>query len=139
MRWFVLIVSACVVALSCDRPDTQKVVESARETFNHTTDKARDAAAPVVEWTEEDLRKIGAWEYRTLDVAYAEVGDAHEDAGTGTAVEQLNELGAERWECFWVQETPDGMRFYLKRTKRSYLRYVPVGDLMRVVVPDSAN
>ena len=118
---------------SCEKPrGSEEVVDAAKQTLTATKEKVQQTAAPIAEWTEEDLRKIGAWEYRLLEINYD--AKSPEDAVT-----ELNELGSERWECFWVEATPEGARFYLKRSKRSYLRYVPVSDVMKLVVPGGSN
>ncbi len=76
----------------------------------------------IYEWAQQDFGKIGDWEYRVLDL---ETGDA-------TAIEtKLNELGAARWECMWIQPIAAGTRFILKRPARSYLRSIPLTDILK--------
>ncbi len=106
-------------------PIPAKAVDKAKDVIG----KSKETAGKAADWTEDDLRKIGAWEYKVA---------RFEDLSDEALQEELNELGAERWECYWVEETADGPRFYFKKTKRSYLRYLPIGDLMRVFLPDGA-
>ncbi len=108
-----------------DTPVPGEVVDKAKDVIG----KSKETAGKAADWTEDDLRKIGAWEYKVV---------RFEDSSDEALQEELNELGAERWECYWVEETEDDPRFYFKKTKRSYLRYVPIGDLMRVFLPDGA-
>lgn len=128
IRFLMVCVLAACVSCGCT-PTTDEITNKATETFNTTKDRVEKTAPEIVEWTEEDLRKIGAWEYHQFEAKFAETSPEQ-------ILEKLNELGADRWECFWVQDIEDGVRFYLKRSKRSYLRYVPVGEVVRSIMPD---
>jgi hypothetical protein len=46
---------------------------------------------------------------------------------------RLNELGADRWEVFWMEPAGSDFRVFLKRPARSYLRHVPFSQLGRIV------
>jgi hypothetical protein len=100
-------------------------------------EKAKAAGEQVpgttIEWIREDLDKVGDWEYRVVSLG-----------GSAEQVEkELNELGRERWECFWVQQEGRRVRFFLKRPARSYLSSIPVTSLMKLLpslgVGDSAE
>ena len=47
--------------------------------------------------------------------------------------DELNELGQERWEVFWVERTDQGLNLFLKRPTVSYLRAVPFSEIGRAV------
>ena len=79
--------------------------------------------ATTMEWIREDLDRIGDWEYRVVALK----GDAKR------IERELNALGGERWECFWVQTDAAGARFYLKRHSRSYLSTIPVTSLIKML------
>jgi hypothetical protein len=79
--------------------------------------------ASTMEWVREDLDRIGDWEYRVLTLS----GDAP------SIERELNELGGERWECFWVETGAGETRFFLKRPARSYLSTVPVTSLIKLI------
>ena len=82
------------------------------------------SATSTKEWVMDDLGKIGTWKYKVLEIR-------SDDA---ELIEQeLTELGARRWECFHVLSNADKTVFYLKRSHRSYLRYLPAKDLLRLV------
>lgn len=76
------------------------------------------------EWIMEDIQNIGDWEYQIVTLS----PDDEEKLA-----EQLNRLGKARWEVFWVQEKMHGIRFYLKRPVRTYLKHIPVSDLLHVI------
>lgn len=76
------------------------------------------------QWIQEDIENMGDWEYMVITL-----NPDDEERLT----EQLNRLGKGRWEVFWVQEKMQGIRFYLKRPVRTYLKNIPVGDLLRAI------
>jgi hypothetical protein len=82
----------------------------------------------VAEWARQDLQRIGRWEYRIekLPAVDDEALEAH-----------LNRLGQERWECYWLRAEADGTTLFLKRPARSYLRSLPVSDLLRLLPTSS--
>ena len=93
--------------------------EKAREAYEKARDKAKDKAtavgesmsARVPEWVLEDLRNIGDWQYRVVEVRPQDLEAT------------LNELGAERWECFSVEQVDKKtVRLVLKKRKRSQLK-----------------
>ena len=42
-------------------------------------------------------------------------------------------MGAERWECIWVQPRGSQLRLILKRPVRSYLMRVPLSQLIKLI------
>ena len=98
--------------------------EKVKELYEATKETTGEMSKEVIDWTKEDISNIGAWEYKIVtfgDIASEEIE------------KELNALGAERWDCFWVQETEAGPRFYLKKPKRSYLKLVPAGNILKLV------
>ena len=82
-----------------------------------------DNPSEAVGWAQEDLENLGDWEYRIVTI------DEEDDA----AIEaELNALGNERWEVYWVANGDDGTRFFLKRASLSYISRVPVGAMLRL-------
>ena len=71
-------------------------------------DEARNRAQAIGELSADEMSEIWAIEYRTLLVS---------DADLGTLDEQLNALGQERWECYYVSDEAQGKLFYFKRPK----------------------
>ena len=91
-------------------------------------ERAREAGEQVpkdiYEWARKDLESIGNWEYRieSIDMRQIDVLER-----------RLNELGADRWECIWIQEGEGPARLIFKRPVRSYLKHVPLSRLLRAV------
>jgi hypothetical protein len=46
---------------------------------------------------------------------------------------ELNQLGDERWEAYWIEPTANGIRVYLKRTSFSITSRVPLTALIRAL------
>ena len=106
-----------------DAPDVlpSEVGEIVQQLYDRARDAGDEVPADVVEWAREDVGRIGDWEYRVLRLRDDETLEA-----------ELNALGAERWEVFWIRPAEAGFRLFLKRSARSYLRLVPLGELGRL-------
>ncbi len=124
-RFAILLGVVCMFA-ACDRePGELSRTEQALEELQRFIGEVRERAPEdPVEWAKEDLARYGDWEYRVVTLAELEA-DALE--------EELNELGQERWEVFWVERTDQGLNLFLKRPTVSYLRAVPFSEIGRVV------
>ena len=86
--------------------------------------KGEEVPKDVYEWVAEDVKRYGDWEYRVVDLS-------PDDAA---ALEtRLNEMGAERWECIWIEARPQATRLFLKRPAKNYLRTLPLSDLLKLV------
>lgn len=78
----------------------------------------------ITEWLKSDYEGIGDWEYRVIRV----------DSKDSSALETyLNTEGRDRWEVFWVREGSGDFTFFLKRPVRSYLRSIPLSDLLKLI------
>lgn len=122
----------CIVAASCggdpaEPSATEKALEELQAKYEELTgDKLDDP----VEWASDDLENIGDWEYRVVDLPEASAVDLEA---------KLNELGDERWEVVWIEETSSGKRAILKRPSVSLLSKIPLSQLGRLIIggPDS--
>ena len=92
--------------------------------FQAWYDKSRDAGEKGKDWLVNDIKNIGDWEYLIVTLSAAD----EEELAL-----QLNVYGRERWEVYWVQKTMQGVQFYLKRQVRTYIKHIPVGDLLHMV------
>ena len=81
-------------------------------------------AGSVTEWLKSDYESIGDWEYRVIQV------DSKDSSVLQTC---LNTEGQDRWEVFWVREGAGDFTFFLKRPVRSYLRSIPLSDLLKLI------
>ena len=67
----------------------------------------------MLEWAKSDMKKIGSFEYKILTFTI----ESEE-----TILKELNALGGDRWEVYWVEAAPTGKKFYLKKATRSYIQ-----------------
>lgn len=99
-------------------------------------DKARQQAQQAgtriadnpADWVREDLKKIGIWEYRIVVI--------QPDDNANVEL-RLNDLGQDRWECYWMEKHDDKVTCYLKRSGRSLLRAIPASELVRMLSEES--
>lgn len=102
--------------------------EKGMEWLQSWYDKIMESGGKVTEdawtWIHEDWKRRGAWEYKVV------IFDPNQDS---TLEETLNELGEQRWECFWVGDKQDKLQLLFKRPRFSYLRSMPANDLLRFI------
>ncbi len=105
--------------------DRKKISRRINELYEQAKRSGEKVPATVSEWVKEDLKKIGTWEYKTVVL---------ESRDTAGAEQRLNELGQERWECFWMERGDVGVTCFLKRPGRSVLRRtgLPLWQLTRL-------
>ncbi len=104
--------------------DGEDTMKWANETFEALKNKGLTTANDAGSWLTQDFKNMNAWEYKVVFVA---------DKQPAAAEKTLNQLGAQRWECFHVQPHAASLMFYFKKPKRSYLKSLPTSDLMRLV------
>jgi hypothetical protein len=78
----------------------------------------------VYEWLTQEVQGIGDWEYRVVEM---------KEAGPAETEARLNELGAERWECIWIETVGRKTRFILKRPVKGYLGQIPLSELIKLI------
>lgn len=105
-----------------DSPDALR--EQISELYNRARESGEDASGNAYEWAREDVERIGDWEYRVL---------RHTGADDAALEARLNELGSERWEVIWIESGSGGLKLFLKRPTRSYLRHLPLSELPRLI------
>lgn len=131
------LIAAAILLHGCDRIGSLKetasdtlhtdaVLEEVERIYEKARSIGEEVPGNVMDWAVQDVKKLGDWEYRAVTVP----------AGGTDAVERtLNELGNGRWECFWVVERDGETELFLKRPVRSYLKHIPLRDLLKVL-PD---
>ncbi len=95
------------------------------DTYKSLKEKGLTTADSAKQWLSDDIQSMGAWEYKVIKIGKDEASEVME--------RQLNDFGKLRWECFQVVESGDSMKLMFKRSKRSYLKNVPLRDLMKLV------
>ncbi len=83
----------------------------------------KDVPSDVGAWLKNDIENISRWYY------HVETLKRPTDKAFNI---RLDELGKERWECFQVIRDKKTWRVFCKRRKRSYLRMVPVNQLLEM-------
>ena len=103
---------------------TARALEALTAAYNDLTRRVDEESGEAVDWAQGDIENLGDWEYRIVDL----------EGGVAAELEaELNRLGNERWEAYWVDGSNDGVRIYLKRPSISYLSRVPLSALLRMV------
>jgi len=103
---------------------TQRALEELSAAYEELAGLVDRNSDEAVDWAEGDLENLGDWEYRIVEIA---------NGSPGNLETELNALGNERWEAYWVESARDGVRVYLKRPSISYLSRVPLSALIRML------
>ncbi|MEE8382289.1 MAG: hypothetical protein V3R78_10505 [Thermodesulfobacteriota bacterium] len=96
--------------------------KKAKELYEKAKESGETVPEDMVDWAKEDIKRIGTWEYKIVFL------DVEGDSGLE---EELNTLGKERWECFWIEKRENRLTLFLKRPTRSYLKAIPAGEIWR--------
>ena len=72
------------------------------------------------------MQSIGDWEYK---VKY------FSNPNHIALEKQLNELGTDRWEVVWIDRQGPNLIVTLKRSSRTWLNKLPLGQLLKLVAP----
>ncbi len=100
----------------------------AHDTFVMLKGKGETASDNALDWLKDDWNAMNSWEYSVVSIS------AEDLASDPSLLEsKLNESGKLRWECFHVSDNSTGMKFFMKRQKKSYLKNIPLKDLMKLV------
>ena len=104
--------------------DLKGALSEKGEDLRESMKKTMEQVGEKKEALEEEIRKIGSFEYRIIEINALSPEEI---------VEILNEAGKERWECFFVEDRGGMKRFYMKRPPSSILKYIPHKELLRIV------
>lgn len=131
MSVLVLLLSLAVLPVACleqekgdqtnpsSTESTQQSEDQYLKTIKVLYEKAKQSGEQVpddiTQWVTEDVKQIGSWQYFILELPTAENSEIEK---------RLNELGSKRWECYWLENTASGKKFYMKKSGRSYLQRV---------------
>ena len=102
-------------------------LEWANEMYKELKKQGLTTAGSAGQWVAEDYQSMGAWEYKMVEIDLAQNAEATET--------RLNELGRLRWECFQVTPHQSLAKhiYYFKRPKKSYLKHIPLKDVLKLV------
>ncbi len=99
---------------ACNQVPMDSLDDLGREA-HETIKNAERKGEELRELSEAEIGKLWAIEYTTIQV-------------TGPDLEtldgKLNELGKQRWDCYYVSENKNGKTFYFKRRQSNTLRYL---------------
>ncbi len=114
------------VHFSCAEENRQELSywDKIKKKFEDVKSDDKELSEKAKEWIKEDIKKIGDWEYKAVNIKYESIDELEN---------KLNELGNERWECFWVDKKEKVGVFIFKRPKISYLQKIPKGDLFKML------
>jgi hypothetical protein len=110
-----------------DNADIQKEIENIYKRVKSTDEIVPDNA---IEWAEQDIKKIGDWDYIVAKL---------KSKNTNEIEDILNEYGRSRWECFWMEINSNTTTLYMKRPARSYLKHLPLKELMKAIPIDQGQ
>jgi len=83
----------------------------------------------ATEWIKKDIKKAGTWEYKIVTTKLNDLQMLEKE---------LNELGLNRWEFFWVEREQDKIIMFFKKTRTSYIRSIPAKEMLKLV-PDNSQ
>lgn len=113
---FIVSMSLCVSLLPLFAEETKEEAtywEKTKKAYEELRSGDKNLKDETKQWIADDLERIGDWEYRVVEV---------EGASVDLMETKLNEMGAERWECFFVERFDSKLILYFKKNKISYLQ-----------------
>jgi hypothetical protein len=102
----------------------KKLIDEITASGKDATDKGKQMTAGAKSWLKDDFKKIGDWEYKQLTIPLTEIAAMEKN---------LNELGTDRWDCFWIQQHKDSIHLLFKRPSVSYLHKLSTVDFMKLI------
>jgi len=108
-------------------PETNEIDrywEKVKELYQKAKESGEKVPENMTDWVTEDIKKIGTWEYK---IVYLDV------EGESTWVDELNKMGNDRWECFWVEKKNKRLLLFFKRPRKSYLKAIPMREILKSI------
>jgi hypothetical protein len=103
---------------------TERAVEGVSSAYDALARMLNQGSDEAVQRVQGDIENLGDWDYRIVDFANAPAEELEAE---------LNALGDERWEAYWIESRPEGLRVFLKRSAVSYLSRLPLSTLLRLL------
>lgn len=108
--------------------ESSPLMDKVLELYEKAKRSGENVPDDITEWLKEDFAKFGDWEYRII-----RTNPPQNSSGDEALEALLNELGQERWNCFWVERKNGEMTFFMKRPSKSYLKSIPMMDLLKLI------
>ncbi|NND65923.1 MAG: hypothetical protein HKM24_08150 [Gammaproteobacteria bacterium] len=102
-----------------DTSQTESAIEELQKLYSDAKDKV-PSPQQAVEWAKEDVNRYGDWQYKVTLIT---------EQDTSKVETALNEIGRDRWQVFWINETDDGLMIFAKKPVKSILRALPIGEI----------
>ncbi len=93
---------------------------------NTDNEDEQDLTEDTMDWLKSDMKNIGAWEYKVLEISLTDPVELET---------KLNLIGQDKWECFWIKENENKAIMLFRKPKLSYLKILPVKDLLKLISP----
>lgn len=137
----VLIAGTLLIFGSCDKVDKIKTATSQKlentdikqeiqNAYNKVKSTGEKVPDNVIEWATEDIKKIGDWNYKVVYLS---------NENTENIEAKLNEYGENRWEVIWIESNDNGKTIYMKRAAKSYLKHLPLKEVLKVIPADQGE
>lgn len=110
--------------LDADDGDLSGKIEAIKAYYRESKESTTEMSKEAYQWLQDDIAKIGAWEYHVFTV------ENIEDDG---ARETLAQMGLERWELVSAVANDDHIVFVLKRPMKSYVKVLPAQDVLKLM------
>ena len=99
-------------------------IEAIKAYYRDSKESTTEMSKEAYEWLQDDIAKIGAWEYHVFSVDDIEDDEAQQTLAT---------MGAERWELVSAVANDGRVVFVLKRPMKSYVKVLPAQDVLKLM------
>lgn len=107
-----------------DDGDLSGKIEAIKAYYRESRESTAEMSKEAYQWLQDDIAKIGAWEYHVF------TADNIEDDGTR---ETLTQMGLDRWELVSAVASEGHIVFVLKRAMKSYVKILPAQDVLKLM------
>ena len=104
---------------------SEAAMKWANKMFKSLKDQGLTTADDAQQWLSDDLKNMEGWEYKVVQLKTTDA--------PATMEKKLNEIGNQGWECFHVSESANSQMMFFKKAKASYLKRLPLKDLMLLI------
>ncbi len=119
---FLSLLFGCSEDITTKFDEENRYWKKAKELYEKAKESGEKVPEDIKDWIKEDIKKIGTWEYKIVFL------------DTESNLEgELNKLGKERWECFWIEKRENKLKLFMKRPVKSYLKAIPAKHLLKLI------